>query len=221
MTERVHHHSITAAAAILHDDGIHNISRGLVKRMLEAAASVAAYYSPPVPAAEQRGAEVDDDLTAGVEWVYIEKETGQVTATDQPPDRVLHLELFRVYQRCRGAGAVLSINEAYQRICDLFAYEENEKALNDGLLQILRLAAAPPAAAAGVPDGLVRHLESIAKGLHSMVEWNISTGPDPCNEPATERDNNIGQCAVELERIAADLAALKQSHQPAQEKERE
>ena len=38
---------------------------------------------------------------------------------------------------------VLSLNEAYQRICDLFAYEENEKRLNDGLLHILRMATTP------------------------------------------------------------------------------
>ena len=42
-----------------------------------------------------------------------------------------------------GGGPVLSLNEAYQRICDLFAYEENEKALNDGLLHILRMATQP------------------------------------------------------------------------------
>lgn len=38
---------------------------------------------------------------------------------------------------------MLSLNEAYQRICDLFAYEENEKRLNDGLLHILRMATTP------------------------------------------------------------------------------
>ena len=38
---------------------------------------------------------------------------------------------------------VLSLNEAYQRICDLFAYEENEKRLSDGLLHILRMATTP------------------------------------------------------------------------------
>ena len=63
---------------------------------------------------------------------------------------------------------VLSLNEAYQRICDLFAYEENEKALNDGLLHILRMATRPDIGAVSevtnaAPDAVVG-VQQPAKG---------------------------------------------------------